>query len=513
VLSDSVVPAQNEPLFSRLDASGVRRKRVATEEKSLSQLAAVEFAVPELKQVEAEFETPVAFAKAKMPASAPLPEVETRENRFSTFSLNVSDVSFKLAAASLEQGQKPEAGSIRSEEFVNAFNYHDAPPSGKDRVSLAWERARNPQAHQRDLLRLSVETAAWGREQGRPMNLVLLIDNSGSMERADRVLIMRQALEVLARQLTPQDKVSVVAFARTPRLWVDGLAGGNAEELLKRVGGLNPEGGTNLELALGLGYETAEKHFVGGGINRVILMTDGAANLGNVQPEVLKEKVEQERKKSIALDCFGVGWEGYNDELLEELSRHGDGRYGFLNSPAEAATEFAGQLAGALRVAAADVKAQIEFNPERVKTYRQIGYEKHQLTKEQFRDNTVDAAEIGAAESGTALYSIQVDEKGSGPLGVARVRYKVPETGQYEEKEWLLAYSEGTPSLAEASASMRLAGVAGLFAEWLAGNPYASGVELVNLQRYLQGVPEAFPKDDRVKQLVQMLGRGREVGR
>src|SRR5438067_2020453 len=109
----------------------------------------------------------------------------------------------------------------------------------------------------------------------------------------------------------------------------------------------------------------------------------------------------------IALDCFGIGWEGYNDDLLENLSRNGDGRYGFVNTPEAAATEFAGQLAGALHVAASDVKVQVEFNPRRVTTYRQIGYAKHQLTKEQFRDNTVDAAEIGAAESGNALYVIE----------------------------------------------------------------------------------------------------------
>ena len=123
----------------------------------------------------------------------------------------------------------------------------------------------------------------------------------------------------------------------------------------------------------------------------------------------MKPDVEAQRKQGIALDCFGIGWEGYNDDLLEVLTRNGDGRYGFINTPEEAATDFAAQLAGALRVAASDVKVQVEFNPARVISYRQIGYAKHQLTKEQFRDNTVAPAQIGAAEAGNALYIVEVN--------------------------------------------------------------------------------------------------------
>src|SRR6185369_14957480 len=186
----------------------------------------------------------------------------------------------------------------------------------------------------------------------------------------------------------------------------DGVSGTNALKIADEAGGLTPEGGTNLEEAMNLAYQTARRHFLANGVNRVVLLTDGAANLGDVEPESLKKKVETHRMQGIALDCFGVGWEGYNDDLLEVLSRNGDGRYGFVNTPEAASTEFASQLAGALQVAASDVKVQVEFNPRRVTSYRQIGYAKHQLKKEQFRDNTVDAAELGAAEAGNALYVV-----------------------------------------------------------------------------------------------------------
>ncbi len=235
------------------------------------------------------------------------------------------------------------------------------------------ERARYPFAQNLDLLRFSIKTAAAGRQTGRALNLVLLLDNSGSMERADRVAIIREALRVLTTQLQPQDKLSVVTFARTAaRLWADGVSGDKAGATLDQVGGITPEGGTNLEEAMRLAYETARRHYLPNGMNRVVLLTDGAANLGDVEPSALKQKVEAQRKQGIALDCFGIGWEDFNDDLLEQLSSNGDGRYAFLNSPEDASKDFATKLAGALQVAAADVKVQVEFNPQRVISYRQI---------------------------------------------------------------------------------------------------------------------------------------------
>src|SRR5690606_1155359 len=150
---------------------------------------------------------------------------------------------------------------------------------------------------------------------------------------------------------------------------------------------------------------------------------DGAANLGELRSDVLRGMVESHRRRGIALDCFGIGWDGYNDDLLEALARNGDGRYGFLNTAEEAATGFADKLAGAFQIAAEDVKVQVEFNPRRVSAWRQIGDDRHRLTQQQFRDNTVDAAELGAAESGNALYIIEVHPRGEGPIGLVRVRY------------------------------------------------------------------------------------------
>lgn len=444
-------------------------------------------------------------------APIPQPEIPTNANPFSTFSLNVTDVAFKLAAASLESSKMPEAASVRTEEFINAFDYRDPEPAAGVPLAFTSERARYPFAQNRDLLRFSVKTAAAGRQPGRPLNVVLLLDSSGSMERADRVRIVRESLRVLAKQLQPQDKLSVITFSRTPRLWIDGVAGDKAGEATARVSEITPEGGTDLGAALKLGYETALRHYQTGSINRVVLFTDGAANLGDTNPAALKQKVEEHRKQGIALDCFGIGWEGYNDDLLEQLSRNGDGRYGFINTPEAASTEFAPQLAGALRVAASDVKVQVEFNAKRVTAYRQLGYAKHQLKKEQFRDNTVDAAEIGAAESGNALYVVEVNPRGEGDLGVVRVRFRVPGTNDYREHEWRVPFTGNPPALEQASSALRLAGTAAAFAEWLAASPYAGEVTTDRLLTTLAGVPDIYGVDARPKKLEWMIRQAKSI--
>ncbi|MCE9608680.1 MAG: von Willebrand factor type A domain-containing protein [Chthoniobacter sp.] len=496
-------------------ASALEAKRLAVmEQQAIAKLermaeqpakaAAVQEEVKKLDEV-------IPAARPAQPAAIPQPEVATSANAFSTFSLNVSDVSFKLAGASLEKGQMPELATVRSEEFINAFDYRDPEPAAGAPLAFATERARYPFAQNRDLVRFSVKTAAAGRQPGRPLNLVLLLDNSGSMERADRVRILREALRVLAAQLQPQDRLSVVAFARTPRIWADGVTGDKAGAAVARVGEITPQGGTNLEAALDLGYATALRHYQPGSISRVVLLTDGAANLGDVNPDALKRKVETNRQRGVALDCFGIGWEGYDDTLLETLARNGDGRYGFINTPEEAASGFAAQLAGALRVAASDVKVQVEWNPRRVTAYRQIGYAKHQLKKEQFRDNTVDAAEIGAAESGNALYVVEVNPRGEGDLARVRVRFKVPGTADYKEHEWAVSFTKDAPSLEQASPALRLAGTASAFSEWLVASPYAAEVTTDRLLGLLNGVPAIYPADPRPKKLEWMIRTAKSV--
>ena len=423
----------------------------------------------------------------------------------STFSLNVSDVSFRLAAASLSQGMLPEPASIRPEEFLNAFSYRDLFPYSDAPISVLTEQARFPYGHGQDVLRIAAKTKSAGRSRQTPLNLVILLDRSGSMERPDRQAIVRRALESLGDSLQNADRLSLITFAREARLWADGLPGSQARQALNSISKLIPEGGTNLEAALEVAYATAGKHFLPHGLNRVILMTDGAANLGNTDALALRSQVESQRRAGIALDCFGIGWDGYDDERLEALTRNGDGRYAFLNDVAQVEADFHRQLAGALNVSAQNVKVQITFNAERVARYRQIGYARHQLAKEDFRDNTVDAAEMADAETGTALYLLTVLREGAGPIGELSIRFQDPKTKEYGELSWSIPYREGVPEMERASAAMQLATAAGMFAEWLAGIPHSQNIHLEDLRQLINLARSAYPLEQAVQQLENMV--------
>jgi hypothetical protein len=196
---------------------------------------------------------------------------------------------------------------------------------------------------------------------------------------------------------------------------------------------------------------------------------------------------------------------------METLSRTGHGRYGFINTPEEAATEFAGKLAGALHVAASDVKVQVEFNPNRVTSWRQIGYARHQLTKEQFRDNKVAAAQIGAAESGNALYTVEINPAGDGPLCTVRVRFHLPGSTDYQEHAWDMPYTGAAVTLDQASPAMRLAATSAAFSEWLASSPFAGEVTPDKLLAYLRGVPEVYGADARPKNLEWMIRQAKSI--
>lgn len=443
----------------------------------------------------------------------PEPKAEkiTAEEPFSTFSLNVSDVSFRLAESALQANTLPAPGEIRAEEFINALQPEMPAATPEQDVQFDWELTEFPMAHNRQLLRLAVQALSTGRLPNQPANLVIVLDCSGSMQRPDRQAILQESLNALAGELGPRDRISAVVFARTPRIVADGVNGAASEDVVQRLLAQRPEGGTNLETALEQGYALAQRHLQPKGINRVVLLTDGAANLGEVNADALRELVIANRQQGIALDAFGIGWDGYNDELLEAITRNSDGHYAFLNSPETAAEDFAGKVAGALNLAAANVKVQIEWNPNRVISYRQIGYEKHQLKKEDFRDNTVDAAELTAAEAGQALYVVQLDPEAIGGLGTVRVRYLDPHLGEYQELAWPLEYPPTVASLENASPSHRLAAAGALLADKLAWAPTAGNYTLAEVNTLVSNLPPGYQRKDDVQRLRVMIERARQL--
>ena len=433
-------------------------------------------------------------------------EIQTAKQPFSTFSLHVSDVSFQLAKDALAKGAMPDPDRIRAEEFYNAFDYNDPSPAPGEEVACRIEQCAHPFVQQRDLVRIALKVAAAGRAAGQPLRLTILLDTSGSMEREDRAASIRKALGTLASLLGPDDRVTLIGFARTPRLLAEQVPGDQANKLVEIAARTPSEGGTNLEQALALASEQALKQKLPAAQNRIVLLTDGAANLGNADPARLARQIEKTRQQGISFDACGVGANGLNDEMLEALTRKGDGRYYFLNRPEDADAGFARQLAGALRPAAENVKVQVVFNPARVSQYRLIGFEKHLLKKEDFRNDKVQAAELSAEEAGVAVYQVQTLPEGEGELGEVFVRFRDPANGMMVERSWTMPYDAKSPAFDQAPPSMQLAATAALLAEKLRGD---SQVDLDKIAPVITNLRGRYPHQAKVGDLIRMYERMR----
>jgi uncharacterized protein involved in exopolysaccharide biosynthesis/Mg-chelatase subunit ChlD/tetratricopeptide (TPR) repeat protein len=444
--------------------------------------------------------------KAK-PAPVPLvdlmEEVAASEDPYSTFSLNISDASFNVAQAALAKGEQPDPAGIKVEQFYNAVDYGDPAPSAGEPVSVTIEQAANPVIPGRNLVRVALKTAAAGRSAAQPLRLTLLVDQSGSMVREDRRAAMNKALASLGGLLTADDQVTVIGFSRTSRLLADGMAGDKAGKLADIVNQTASEGGTNLEQAINLAGQKAMSRKLAGAQNRIVLFTDGAANLGDADPDSLAEKVKALRQQGISFDIAGIAADGLNDELLGELARNGNGRYYVVGKGGD--DDFAKQLAGAFRPAAENVKVQVRFNPERVGKYKLIGFEKDRLKTEDFRNDAVDAAELAAEEAGVAIYQVEPLPGGNGELGEVSVRFRDTASDQMVERSWTIQYDANAPAIDRATPSMQLALLSMLAAEKLKGGPLADAIDFKQLTESQASVKHYYQGSGRVAEMLNMV--------
>jgi len=430
-------------------------------------------------------------------------EIAATEDPYSTFSLNISDASFQVAQAALAKGERPDPAGIKVEQFYNAVDYGDPAPAAGEPVAVNIEQSAHPVIPGRNLVRVALKTAAAGRSAAQPLRLTLLVDQSGSMVREDRHAAMDKALAGLGGLLTEKDLVTVVGFSRTPRLIADGLTGDKAGKLAELVNQSASEGGTNLEEAIKLAGQMAENHKLAGAQNRIVLFTDGAANLGNADPAKLAEKVKQLRQKGIAFDIAGIAAEDLNDDLLGELARNGNGRYYVVGKGGD--DNFAKQLAGAFRPAAENVKVQVHFNPERVGRYKLIGFEKDRLKTEDFRNDAVDAAEMAAEEAGVAIYQVEPLPDGRGELGEVSVRFRDTAANEMVERTWTIRHDSTAPAFDRAAPSMQLAILAMLAAEKLKGGPLSDAIDFKQLAEPSANVKRFYGSTGRPGDVLRMV--------
>lgn len=418
------------------------------------------------------------------------PVQRTSEQPVSTFSIDVDTGAYTHVRRMLDTGQLPPADAVRAEEFINYFDYGYLPPSDRSQpFSVTTELAPAPWNKDRELLLVGIQGYRVPKAQIPAANLVFLVDTSGSMNQADKLPLLKASLKQLVTQLRAQDRVAIVTYAGSAGVALPSTAGDRHATIDAAIDGLGAYGSTNGDAGIDLAYAQAEQGFIKGGVNRVILATDGDFNVGTVDPEVLKSKIEDHRKSGVALTTLGFGQGNYNDAMAVMLADAGNGSHHYIDNLQEGRRVLVDEMSATLLTIAKDVKIQVEFNPAQVAEYRLIGYEKRMLKREDFNNDAVDAGEIGAGAHVTAIYEItpvgspgaRIDPLRYGKpaaqaapgdeLAFLRLRYKLP--GQTHSR--LIEHPVAAQPERHASERLRYAAAVAAFADALRGGRYLDG--------------------------------------
>jgi len=408
----------------------------------------------------------------------------------STFSIDVDTGSYTNVRRMLSAGQLPPADAVRAEEFINYFDYGYTPPANREQpFSVTTELAPAPWNAKRQLLLIGIQGYRVPASEIPASNLVFLIDTSGSMDEPDKLPLLKASLKQLVRELRQQDRVAIVTYAGYAGVALPSTAGDRHATIDAAIDGLGAGGSTNGGAGIELAYAQAEQGFIKGGVNRVILATDGDFNVGTVSEEALKTTIEDHRKSGVALTTLGFGEGNYNDAMAVMLADVGNGSHHYIDSLQEGRRVLVDEMSATLLTIAKDVKIQVEFNPSQVQEYRLIGYEKRLLKREDFNNDKVDAGEIGAGANVTAIYEItpkgsdaaRIDPlrygdktappKGGSELAFLRLRYKLP--GQSDSK--LIEQPITSQAGAQPSERLRYAAAVAAFADALRGGKYLDG--------------------------------------
>jgi Ca-activated chloride channel family protein len=343
----------------------------------------------------------------------------------STFSIDVDTASYsKLRQYVLENKVVPPPATIRIEEWLNYFDYGYPGPVGDEPFAAHLRMGDCPWNSKHKLVRVAIQAKKVTNEDRPNSNLVFLIDVSGSMADANKLPLVKRTLGLLLAQLRPQDRVAIVVYAGAAGCVLPSTGGDRKDQILASIDELQSGGSTNGGQGIELAYKIAKENFIPGGVNRVVLCTDGDFNVGVTGTPALVSMMQEQAKSNVFLTCLGYGIGNYNDSMMEQVSNQGNGTYAMVDSEIEARRVMTEQLSGTLMTVAKDVKIQVEFNPAKVHSYRLIGYENRRLAAADFNNDKKDAGEIGAGHRVTALYEIvPVGQDGTIPGGVDDLRY------------------------------------------------------------------------------------------
>lgn len=441
----------------------------------------------------------------------------------STFSIDVDTASYSNVRRLLNQGHLPHVDAVRVEELINYFSY-DYPkqsrhPDNKNRpFSTYTEVAPSPFNEGKHLVHIGIMGETVQQSDRPASNLVFLVDVSGSMNSENKIGLLKHSLKMLTKQLSAQDSVAIVVYAGAAGTVLKPTSGSNAQAINEALDRLTAGGSTNGGEGIQAAYQLAEQSFIKGGINRILLATDGDFNIGSVSQEALKSLVKAKRKTGITLSVLGFGSGNYNDATMQSLAQNGNGNAYYIDNLSEARKVLVEELSSTLMVIAKDVKIQVEFNPNIVSEYRLVGYESRVLKREDFNNDKVDAGEIGAGHSVTALYEVsfvesknklfdnlryqtkdtpanssmharEISEKNkqqAKEIAYLRLRYKQPEQENSQLMSQPILLSQVSDDFQSTSDSFRFAAAVAGFGQFLKGGKYLDKTTLEDLATLAQ---------------------------
>lgn len=442
----------------------------------------------------------------------------------STFSIDVDTASYANARRFLNDGRLPPPDAVRVEEFINYFSYDYPDPTDHEPFSASMELAECPWNRDHLLVSIGLQGRRDVSRKSIGSNLVILMDVSGSMNDPDKLPLLKRGLEMLVRELTGDDRVAIVAYAGSSGVVLDPTPGHEKQKILRALESLRPGGSTHGSSGIRLAYQLASDHFIRGGVNRVILASDGDFNVGITDRGELIRFIEEQRQSGVFLSVLGFGTGNLQDATMESLADKGNGSYHYIDSEREARKVLVEELNATLVTIAKDVKLQVEFNPERVREYRLIGYENRHLADRDFDDDKKDAGEIGAGHSVTALYEIVLNDglkglryakKTEAGLGEhadellqLKLRYKEPEADASQLRVFVLKAKEAPPG--KGSQNLRFAAATAALAQILRGSGQLGAY---SLQEVLSLAEEALGEDigEYRREFLELVRRAAEL--
>ncbi|MEO0973976.1 MAG: VWA domain-containing protein [Pseudomonadota bacterium] len=434
----------------------------------------------------------------------------------STFSIDVDTASYANVRRFLSHGRLPPRDAVRVEEIINYFDYgYAGPRANEGPFAVHTELGPSPWHPKRRLLHIGIQGASLAREEVPAANLVFLVDVSGSMRSPDKLGLLKSSLRLLTGEMRPQDRVSLVVYAGAAGVVLEPTPGSKRSTILAAIDQLEAGGSTNGGAGIELAYTLAAQGAVEGGVNRVILATDGDFNVGTVDHQRLEALVERKRESGVALTVLGFGSGNYQDALMQRLAQIGNGNAAYVDTLNEARKVLVEELSSTLAIIAQDVKLQVEFNPAVVSEYRLIGYETRQLAREDFNNDRIDAGELGAGHTVTALYELTLVGEGgefnaplrygdrrpprfmgrpvSDEVAFLRLRYKAPGAGESELRERPISLSAGRDSLAATSEAFRFSAAAASYGQLLRGGRYTGEFRFDEVLALARGARGADP--------------------